>query len=229
VADEQSAIAIVQTALDTWGRVDVVVNNASVSHIAHFDELSGHDVEAQIDVHLMGSIWMCRAAWPHMRAAKYGRIVNTASGGAFVGRYMAIYGAAKGGILALTNNLASEGAEHDIKVNTLAPGAGTTGVAFQLGDNETARMMMESLPPDLASAAVAFLAHEACPVSGKLFTSAGGSMSEIFFMSTVGIMSPTLTPEEICEQFDAVCERTGAVEMPDEAPPITPRTPYTPA
>jgi NAD(P)-dependent dehydrogenase (short-subunit alcohol dehydrogenase family) len=228
VAEEQSALAIVQTALDTWGRIDVLVNNASVAHLALFDEFSAHDVEAQIDVHLMGSIWMCRAAWPHMRAAKYGRIVNTASGGVFAGQYLAIYGAAKGGIFSLSNNLASEGAEHNIKVNTVAPGGGTTAVVFQLGDNETSRMMMEAMPPELASAAVAFLGHESCPVSGKFFGCAGGAMAEFFFMSTKGFMSPTLTPEDIRDQFDTICDRTGATEMSPQSPPLTPRSPYTP-
>ena len=81
VADEESARAVVQTALDAWGRVDILVNNAGVGVVAGFDEITPADIWTLISVHLMGAIWMCRAVWPHLQAAGYGRIVNTTSGG----------------------------------------------------------------------------------------------------------------------------------------------------
>ena len=108
VADEAGAREIVQTALDTWGRLDILVNNAGIAHIAHFDEISSADIRKVIDVHLMGTLWMCRAAWPFMRDAGYGRIVNTTSGGVF--GQESIYGTAKAGIFGLTRGLAIEGA-----------------------------------------------------------------------------------------------------------------------
>ena len=86
VAEEEGARSVVATALDTWGRLDIVVNNAGVCFMAHFDKISSADIRQIIDVHLMGTLWMCRAAWPHMREAGYGRIVNTTSGAMFGAR-----------------------------------------------------------------------------------------------------------------------------------------------
>lgn len=110
VAEEDGARAIVQTALDTWGRLDILVNNAGVAHIVHFDEISSADIRKVIDVHLMGTLWMCRAAWPVMRDAGYGRIVNTTSGAMFGQENLSIYGTAKAGIFGLSRGLAIEGA-----------------------------------------------------------------------------------------------------------------------
>ena len=160
VADEHAALAVVKTAIDKWGRVDALINNASVVHLAHFDDFSGKDIQVQIDVHLMGTIWMCRAAWPHMKRAGYGRIVNTASNGVFGGHHVAIYGAAKGGIFSLSKNLAAEGLRLGIKVNTLAPGAATKAFAIHLEDDEYVQQIRETASPDLVSPAAAFLAHE---------------------------------------------------------------------
>ena len=128
VADEDGAHSVVATALDTWGRLDILVNNAGVCFMAHFDEISSADIRKIIDVHLMGTLWMCRAAWPHMRAAGYGRIVNTTSGAMFGIENLSIYGAAKSGIFGLTRGLAVEGAESGIKVNALGPAANTTAI-----------------------------------------------------------------------------------------------------
>lgn len=102
VADEEGARSVVATALDTWGRLDIVVNNAAVCFMVHIDEISSADLRRIIDVHLMGTVWMCRAAWPHMREAGYGRIVNTTSGAMFGIEHLSIYGAAKSGIFGLT-------------------------------------------------------------------------------------------------------------------------------
>jgi NAD(P)-dependent dehydrogenase (short-subunit alcohol dehydrogenase family) len=109
VAEEDSARAIVQTALDAWGRVDILVNNAGVAILAEFGEISSTDLRRVLDVHLYGNVWMCRAVWPQMREAGYGRIINITSGALGGIRYTTIYGAAKGGILSLTRGLAVEG------------------------------------------------------------------------------------------------------------------------
>jgi NAD(P)-dependent dehydrogenase (short-subunit alcohol dehydrogenase family) len=97
VATAESAKAVVQTALDAFGGVHIVVNNAGVALLADFDELSDGDIGRMMDVHLMGPIWMCRAAWPHMKRQRYGRIVNVGSTAIFGIRGTAVYGAAKGG------------------------------------------------------------------------------------------------------------------------------------
>jgi NAD(P)-dependent dehydrogenase (short-subunit alcohol dehydrogenase family) len=228
VANEHSARAVVQTAIDAWGRIDVLINNAGIAHLANFEEFSASDIQAQIDVHLMGSIWMCRAAWPHMRRANYGRIVNTASNGVFGGHHVAIYGAAKGGIFSLSKNLAAEGSTLGIKVNVLAPGAGTKAFTLHLEDDEFARQIMEMAPPDLVSPAVAYLAHEECGVTGRFFLSASGMISEYIFQSTRGYRNPTLTIENVRDNFAQIVDRTGAEDVPaPEASPYAPKA-YTP-
>src|ERR1700709_2009848 len=135
---------------------------------------------------------MCRAVWPHMRRAGYGRIVEPASNGVFGGHHVAIYGAAKGGILSLSKNLAAEGRDLGIAVNVLAPGAGTKAFTLHLEDDNFARQIMQAAPPELVSPAVAYLAHRACGVSGRFFLAAGGSMSEYVFQSTRGYRNPQL-------------------------------------
>src|ERR1700722_8080028 len=130
VAEEDSARAVVQTALDAWGHVDIVVNNAGVVVLAEFAEISAKDIRNIINVHLFGNIWMCRAVWHHMREREYGRIVNITSGALLGTRYVVPYGAAKGGILSLTRGLAVEGADRNIKVNTLGPAAATAALSL---------------------------------------------------------------------------------------------------
>lgn len=151
VADEDGARRVVQTALDVWGRVDILVNNAGVCFMAHFDEISDADIRNVIDVHLMGTVWMCRAAWPHMRDAGYGRIVNTTSGAMFGLENLSIYGAAKGGIFGLTRGLAVEGAPLGIKVNALGPAANTTAVRHFNNPSAFTRLMEDHFPTGLVS------------------------------------------------------------------------------
>jgi NAD(P)-dependent dehydrogenase (short-subunit alcohol dehydrogenase family) len=228
VAEEHTARAVVQTAIDKWGRVDAVINNASVAHLADFEAFSHQDIQTQIDVHLMGTIWMCRAAWPHMRKAGYGRIVNTASNGVFGGHHVAIYGAAKGGIFSLSKNLAAEGIALGIKVNVLAPGAGTKAFTIHLEDNDFARELMQTAPPDLVSPAAAYLAHPDCNSTGRFFMAAGGMMSEYLFQSTKGYHNPKLTLEDVRDNFEKITNRAGATDVPPpEASPYAPKA-YTP-
>jgi NAD(P)-dependent dehydrogenase (short-subunit alcohol dehydrogenase family) len=228
VAEERTARAVVQTAIDAWGRIDAVINNAGVAHLADFEAFSNQDIQTQIDVHLMGTIWMCRAAWPHMRRAGYGRIVNTASNGVFGGHHVAIYGAAKGGIFSLSKNLAAEGAASGIRVNVLAPGAGTKAFTLHLEDDNFARQIMQAAPPDLVSPAVGYLAHQDCAVTGRFFMAAGGAMSEYVFQSTKGYRNAQLTLEDVRDNFHAVMDRAGAADVPPpEASPYAPKV-YTP-
>jgi NAD(P)-dependent dehydrogenase (short-subunit alcohol dehydrogenase family) len=231
VADDVSARAVVQTAIDTWGRIDVLVNNATVAHLAEFDQFSPADVRVQVDVNLMGSIWMCQAAWPHMRAAGYGRIVNIASNGVFGGHDVAIYGTAKGGIFSLTNNLAADGAAHGIVVNTLAPGALTNAMTLHL-EEESVQILRDTMAgvasPDLVSPVVAYLGHEACPITGRFFMSAAGRVQEYVFQVTPGYASPELTVDEVAANFERIVDRTGMIDVPPpQASPYKPR-PYTP-
>ena len=123
VANEEGAAAIVKTALDTFGSIDILVNNAGVCRVVSFEEMTPKDFRQSIEINLMGTVWTCRAAWPHMKAKRYGRIVNISSGSMAGFAWQSAYAAAKAGVFSFTRSLAAEGEEHGIKANTVIPGA----------------------------------------------------------------------------------------------------------
>jgi NAD(P)-dependent dehydrogenase (short-subunit alcohol dehydrogenase family) len=218
VADSASAKAVVQTALDAWGRIDVLVNNAGVVAIAHFDEISDADCELVVHTHLLGTIWMCRAAWPQMKQAGYGRIVNTSSGASFGTLYNVVYGSAKAGIFGLSRGLAIEGAEHGIAVNALAPQAGTRKHAYLMQEGAPFVEAGRANTVEHVAPVVAYLCHEDCRVSGKFVYAAGGRAGEFVFSRTVGHHNPALTPEDVRDRFAELVDRTGAEELGDPDP-----------
>ena len=211
VATEDGAAAIIQTALDAFGGVDILVNNAGISIAAPFDEMSSRDFRRHIDINLMGPIWTCRAAWPHLRAKGYGRIVNTTSGALAGFTWLAAYGTSKGGLLSLTRSLAAEGASLGIKANAINPGAFTRMVAAQ--QEPTSPMYKhasENLPPELVSPVVAFLAHETCPVTGECIDAVGGEVRRTYLAQTAGFTDRNLSPEALAARWNEVM--AGSVE-----------------
>jgi len=214
VATAESAKAIVQTALDAFGAVDIVINNAGVALLADFDELCDSDIRRMMDVHVMGPIWMCRAAWPHMKRHGYGRIVNVGSTAMFGMQGTAVYGAAKGGTYSLTRALAVEGEDHDIKVNTVLPMAGTVAISHLQADSALTRAQLQ-LPPELVSPVVGLLAHEKCPCSGKAIEAGGGKAYEVVLGTTTGYHSGALTIEDLADQWGTVVDQAGLKIAPD--------------
>jgi NAD(P)-dependent dehydrogenase (short-subunit alcohol dehydrogenase family) len=209
VATAAGARAIVKTAIDRWGRVDILINNAGINIPALFSEISDDDIQATIDVHLMGAIWMCRAVWSPMSQCGHGRIVNISSSTALGTRHLAHYGAAKAGVIGLTRALAIEGAEHGITVNSLSPGAGTASAQFIADERD--RWMIDTfmkLTPEQVAPAAAFLAHDDCPVTGRHFEAAGGHVDELFFARTAGHDTAGLALESLRDSFDVVLDRT---------------------
>jgi NAD(P)-dependent dehydrogenase (short-subunit alcohol dehydrogenase family) len=205
VATEDGAAAVVQTALDAFGGVDILVNNAGISTAAPFDEMTSRDFRRHIDVNLMGPIWTCRAAWPHMRAKGYGRIVNITSGALAGFSWLVAYGTSKGGLLSLTRSLAAEGASLGIKANALNPGAFTRMVAAQQAPTSPMyRHARENLPPELVSPVVAFLAHEKCPVTGECIEAVGGEVRRIYVARTAGFTDRNLSPEMVAARWNEV-------------------------
>jgi NAD(P)-dependent dehydrogenase (short-subunit alcohol dehydrogenase family) len=211
VAERGSAEAIVQTALDAWGKVDILINNAGVAALAEFDEVTDSDIEKILAAHLSGTIWMTRAAWPHMKQAGYGRIVSAASASMLGQRYNSVYGAAKGGIWALSRSLAVEGAAHGIKANSFGPGARTL-MAEMCGSEP----LIAHMPPaELVAPTVVYLAHEDCEVTGGYFTSAAGATRFAFFAETEGYFNPDVTLEDIRDNFAKIMETDGHTLVPE--------------
>jgi NAD(P)-dependent dehydrogenase (short-subunit alcohol dehydrogenase family) len=209
VADENDAKAVVQAALDTWGRVDVLVNNAGIGVVADFDEISSNDIGRLMNVHLMGHLWMSRAAWPHMKRAGYGRIVNTTSGAMFGMDGLTVYGAAKFGIYGLTRGLANEGARYNIKCNALSPGAATvSGPRFFQMEAEMEKAYNAKFTPERVSPAIVYLAHESCAVTGSLFEAGGGHVSARVICRTEGITHDELTIEDVSAGINDMFDET---------------------
>lgn len=208
VADEDSANGIIQQVLDTWGRVDILVNNAGIGFLAGFDEITTADIHTMVNVHLMGAIWMCRAAWKPMVAQGHGRIVNTTSGGMMGMKGMSIYGAAKFGIYGLTRGLAVEGAAHNIRANALSPGAATRNGTrhFTIPDPELNKAYEHNFRAGLVSPAVAWLSHASCDVTGMLFHAGGGKVSLRQICMTDGIDDPELTIEAVAAGMETIID-----------------------
>jgi NAD(P)-dependent dehydrogenase (short-subunit alcohol dehydrogenase family) len=216
VAEPEGAQEIVAAAVDRWGRVDILVNNAGVNIPALFAEVTDADIRRTVDVHLMGTIWMCRAVWPQMATAGYGRIVNISSGTALGTRWLAAYGAAKAGVLGLTRTLAIEGADVGVKVNSLAPSAGTAASVFVAGETDAwMRDRFVQLTPEQVAPVAAFLAHEDCPVTGRHLEAAGGHANELFFTRTRGYDNPQLAIEDVRDALDAILDRSASAAVPD--------------
>jgi NAD(P)-dependent dehydrogenase (short-subunit alcohol dehydrogenase family) len=205
VATEQGAEAIIQTALDAFGGVDIVVNNAGIIFNVAFDEISGADIQRTMDVNLLGPMWVSRAAWPHMKKTGYGRIVNIVSGSMYGFARQAAYAASKGGVYSLTRAMATEGNRLGIKVNSIAPGAFTRMViGSQEEDCHTYQGTKANFPAEVVAPAVAFLAHEQCPVSGECFDVMAGHVRRIYMAQTPGISEAEITVEKIAARWDEV-------------------------
>jgi NAD(P)-dependent dehydrogenase (short-subunit alcohol dehydrogenase family) len=215
IAESASANAVVQTALDAWGRVDILVNNAGVLALALFDEISEADCQLVVDTHLLGTIWMCRAVWPHMKESGYGRIVNTSSSSMFGSPYNAVYGAAKAGIFGLSRGLALEGERHGINVNALTPQAGTAKHAYLMDESATFVADGRDRKVEQVAPVVAYLCHDSCEISGKMFYAGGGVVSEWVFARTVGVRSSEPTIEDVRDSLDEIRDRAGVAEIVD--------------
>jgi NAD(P)-dependent dehydrogenase (short-subunit alcohol dehydrogenase family) len=221
VATPEGGQAIVQTAIDTFGQIDIVINNAGILRDKAFHNLTPDLLEPVLDVHLKGAFYVTQPAWVHMREQNYGRIVNTASASGLFGNFgQANYGAAKMGLVGLTNVLAIEGARNNIKVNAISP------IAYTRMTEEILPGMEEKIDPSFVSPVVAFLAHEDCPVTGEVYSVAGGYVARAFVGLTRGIVDRDLTMEKVRDAFDQIRDETGyyvPTTLADELTEVLPR------
>jgi NAD(P)-dependent dehydrogenase (short-subunit alcohol dehydrogenase family) len=209
VATSAGGSAIVQTALDAFGRVDIVINNAGILRDKSFHNMTPDLWQAVIDVHLTGAYNVTQAAWPLMREQSYGRVISTASGAGVFGNFgQANYGAAKMGLVGFTRVLAQEGAKYNIRANAIAPVAKTRMTEDILGK------IGDSLEARYVSPIVTYLAHETCEATGRLFTVAGGRVAEVFIAEGPGFTDKNLSPESIAANWDAVTDRS-AYDVPE--------------
>ena len=206
VATPEGGEAIVQTALDAYGKVDIVINNAGILRDKTFHNMTPELVDPVLDVHLRAAFWVTKPAWIKMREQGYGRIVNTSSNSGILGNFgQSNYGAAKMGLVGLTRVLAAEGAKYNIKVNALAPVARTRMTEDILGP------LADKLDPALVSPIVAWLVHEDCPVTGEIYSAAGGRIARLFIGLTEGYYNEKLTLEDVRDNFDKIRDEDGYI------------------
>ncbi|ETK31951.1 SDR family oxidoreductase [Microbispora sp. ATCC PTA-5024] len=200
VATPEGAQALVGAALDAFGRIDIVVNNAGILRDKSFGKMAVEEFDAVLAVHVRGSFLVSRAAFPHMKEQAYGRIVNTSSPAGLFGNFgQANYSTAKMGLVGFTKTLGIEGARANIKANAIAPVAWTRMTESLLPAEFESRFTPERISP-----LVAYLAHESCPVSGEVFSVGAGRVARVFVAEGPGWRTDDLTVEAIRDNWDAV-------------------------
>jgi NAD(P)-dependent dehydrogenase (short-subunit alcohol dehydrogenase family) len=213
VADKSAAPRIVQQAMDTWGRLDILIANAGILRDKAFHNMEIEDFEAVMQVHVMGTVYPLKAAWPIFRERKYGRVVVTTSSSGTVGNFgQSNYGAAKNAVIGLIHGLRLEGARYNILINAISPQALTRMTEGLLPPG-----VAGYLKPDLVSPAVAYLCSEECQVSGYTIGAGGGTFERVQYFITEGVAfdpDQPVTIEMIRDSFDEVCDLGTATPIP---------------
>jgi NAD(P)-dependent dehydrogenase (short-subunit alcohol dehydrogenase family) len=209
VATPEGGQAIIQAALDAWGRIDVLIHNAGNVRYASLKEITYDDFEAVLGVHLRGAFHVVRPAFPKMCEAGYGRIVLTSSiGGLYGNKRVTNYGVSKAGIIGLNNVVALEGEDEGVKCNVIVPGA-VTRMAEGLDISQYPPM-----GPELVAPVVGWLAHESCSITGEMLVSMAGRIAQAYVGETRGVYRPSWTLEEVGEQMAAIHDRTAPWVLP---------------
>lgn len=199
VATAEGGQAIIDAAVERFGRIDILIHNAGTVRRGSLKKMSYDDFDAVLDVHLHGAFHVVRPAFPLMCEAGYGRVVLTSSIGGLYGNHeVANYAAAKAGILGLCNVVALEGAAEGVLCNAIVPGA-VTRMAEGLDTS--------AYPPmgaDLVAPAVGWLAHETCSVTGEFLVAIAGRIARAVVAESPGVYQPSWTVEEVGEQIDRI-------------------------
>jgi NAD(P)-dependent dehydrogenase (short-subunit alcohol dehydrogenase family) len=215
VSTPEGGEGIIQTAVDAYGRVDIVINNAGILRDKTFHNMTPDLVDPVIDVHLKGAFNVTRPAWIRMREQGYGRIVSTSSAAGIFGNFgQANYGAAKMGLVGFSRVLAAEGAKYNIKANVIAPLALTRMTENLMG------AVGDKLDPALVTPIVAWLSHEDCDVSGEIYSVGGGRVARVFIGETQGYYKPNISLEDIRDNWEQI-RNTDGYQIPANLPEET--------
>ncbi len=205
VATPEGGRAIVQAALDQWGRIDVLIHNAGNVRYGAIRALCDEDLNAVLDVHLKGAFHVVRAAMGPMCDAGYGRVVLTSSiGGVYGNKACVNYAMAKSGMIGLSNVIALEGEEHGVKSNVIVPAA-VTRMADGLDTS-----LYPPMGPDLVAPMVGWLAHEACAVSGEIYAAVAGRMAQMYIGEAKGAFQPAWSIDDVAARIGAIRDKTDA-------------------
>jgi NAD(P)-dependent dehydrogenase (short-subunit alcohol dehydrogenase family) len=199
VATPVGGKAIIDAAVDHYGRIDILVHNAGTVRRAPLAEMSYEDFDALLDVHLRGAFHLVRPAFPLMQAARYGRIVLTSSIGGLYGNHgVANYAVAKAGIIGLSNVVALEGAADNVMSNVIVPSA-VTRMAEGLDISAYPPMC-----PDQVAPVVGWLSHELCSITGEMLIAIAGRVAKAVIAESPGVFRPSWSIEQVGEDLTAI-------------------------
>jgi NAD(P)-dependent dehydrogenase (short-subunit alcohol dehydrogenase family) len=216
VSDPQGAKSMVEDAMNAWGRVDVLVNNAGILRDKSFAKMSIEDFRAVVDVHLMGSVYVTQQVWPIMRDQNFGRIVMTTSTSGLFGNFgQTNYGAAKLGLVGFMNTLMLEGAKYNVFTNSIAPVAAT-----RMTEGLMPEAALKRLAPELVTPAVVFLCSDQAP-NGVIMQAAGGRYFVAAIVQNQGVdLGTEATADDVAENFEKIADLSQAKPRHD---PLTAR------
>ena len=203
ITDEAAVQTMVAGVIDTWGRIDVLINNAGILRDKSFAKMDTADFRKVVEVHLMGSVNCTKAVWPHMAEAGYGRILMTTSTSGIYGNFgQANYAAAKSGLVGLMNVLAIEGAKKNIKVNAIAPTAAT-----RMTEDLLPQQVLDIMGPETIAPGALFMVSDNAPT--KTILGAGAGVFAVSQMvETRGVYLPegARTPEVVAERWNEIAD-----------------------
>ena len=208
VSTPEGGAAIVKTATDSFGKVDIVINNAGILRDKSFLKLEWADLDAVLDVHLKGAFYVSQPAFAVMKENGYGRFVFTASNATFGNFGQTNYGAAKAGLIGLSNVLAVEGARSGILSNVIMPVAKTRMTEELLGG------FADVLDPSFITPMVSYLCSEACTTTHGAFSAAGGRYAKVFTGLAPGWFAgkgASVTAEDIASHFEEISKEEGYI------------------
>jgi NAD(P)-dependent dehydrogenase (short-subunit alcohol dehydrogenase family) len=210
VEEPATAEALVEEAMAQFGRVDIIIHNAGNVHPqTRVDQAPGQALDQYLDIHVRAALLLNRAAWPHMVAQQYGRILFTGSANGTgwmrdTDGYMMDYAAVKAALFAITRQTAASGVEHNIKANMVMPWAYTHMAEVALGGTEAGKWFEASFKPEQVAAGIGPLVHEDCPANGEAISIQGGRVARVFFAATRGYFNPDITAEDVMAHWSEV-------------------------